>query len=38
MDSSRDIREANSYHGDPHKLLGRFNFVMANPPFNQSRG
>ncbi|MGQ4274701.1 type I restriction-modification system subunit M [Terrihabitans sp. B22-R8] len=33
---SGDIREANSYYVDPHKLLGRFDFVMANPPFNQS--
>lgn len=33
---SGDIREANSYYDDPHKLLARFDFVMANPPFNQS--
>jgi type I restriction enzyme M protein len=33
---SGDIREANSYYDDPYKLLGRFDFVMANPPFNQS--
>jgi type I restriction enzyme M protein len=33
---SGDIREANSYYDDPHKLVGRFDFVMANPPFNQS--
>jgi type I restriction enzyme M protein len=33
---SGDIREANSYYDDPHKVLGRFDFVMANPPFNQS--
>ncbi len=33
---SGDIREANVYYEDPHKLLGRFDFVMANPPFNQS--
>jgi type I restriction enzyme M protein len=33
---SGDMREANSYYDDPHKLLGRFDFVMANPPFNQS--
>lgn len=32
---SGDIREANSYYDDPHKLVGRFDFVMANPPFNQ---
>ena len=33
---SGDIREANSYYEDPHKVLGRFDFVMANPPFNVS--
>lgn len=33
---SGDIREANTYYDDPHKLIGRFDFVMANPPFNQS--
>lgn len=33
---SGDIREANSYYDDPHNLLGKFDFVMANPPFNQS--
>jgi type I restriction enzyme M protein len=33
---SGDIREANSYYDDPHKLISRFDFVMANPPFNQS--
>ena len=32
---SGDIREANSYYEDPHKLVGRFDYVMANPPFNQ---
>jgi len=32
---SGDLREANSYYEDPHKLIGRFDFVMANPPFNQ---
>lgn len=32
---SGDLREANSYYDDPHKLVGRFDFVMANPPFNQ---
>ena len=30
------IQEANSYYEDPHKSLGRFDFVMANPPFNVS--
>lgn len=33
---SGNVREANSYYDDPHKLIGRFDFVMANPPFNQS--
>jgi type I restriction enzyme M protein len=33
---SGDIREANTYYEDPHKSLGRFDFVMANPPFNQN--
>ena len=33
---SGDMREANTYYDDPHKLIGRFDFVMANPPFNQS--
>lgn len=27
---SGDIKEANSYYEDPHKLRGRFDFVMAN--------
>jgi len=29
-----DVREANSYYDDPHDAPGRFDFVMANPPFN----
>ena len=33
---SGDIREANTYYEDPHHALGRFDFVMANPPFNVS--
>lgn len=33
---SGDIREASSYYDDPHHLVGKFDFVMANPPFNQS--
>jgi type I restriction enzyme M protein len=33
---SGDIREANSYYEDPHDCVGKFDFVMANPPFNQS--
>jgi type I restriction enzyme M protein len=31
------IREGNSYYEDPHESLGRFDFVMANPPFNVDR-
>lgn len=33
---SGDIREANTYYEDPHESLERFDFVIANPPFNQS--
>ncbi len=33
---SGDIREANIYYDDPHTLVGRFDFLMSNPPFNQS--
>ena len=33
---SGDVREANTYYEDPHKTPGRFDFVMANPPFNVS--
>ena len=29
-----DIREANSFYADPHNAYGRFDYVMANPPFN----
>jgi type I restriction enzyme M protein len=32
-----DIKEANSYYDDNHKAVGRFDFVMANPPFNVDR-
>ena len=31
---SGDIRQGNSYYEDPHDSLGKFDFVMANPPFN----
>lgn len=31
---SGDIRQSNTYYEDPHKSVGEFNFVMANPPFN----
>lgn len=33
---SGDIRESNTYYEDPHKAVGKFDFVMANPPFNVS--
>lgn len=29
-----DVRQANSYAEDPFASLGKFDFVMANPPFN----
>ena len=29
-----DIKKAISYYEDPHNLLGKADFVMANPPFN----
>ena len=29
-----DVKQGNSYYEDPHRRLGRFDFVMANPPFN----
>ena len=28
------IREANSYYEEPFAIVGQFDFVMANPPFN----
>ena len=31
---SGDIREGNTYYEDIHRSVGKFNFVMANPPFN----
>ncbi len=34
---SGDIREGNAYYEDLHKSPGRFDFVMANPPFNVDR-
>ncbi len=29
-----DIRQANTYYEDPHDSFGRFDYVLANPPFN----
>ncbi len=29
-----DIQRAITYYEDPHELLGKADFVMANPPFN----
>ncbi len=34
---SGEIREGNSYYEDLHASVGRFDFVMANPPFNVDR-
>jgi type I restriction enzyme M protein len=31
---SGDIRLGNTYYEDLHKSLGKFDYVMANPPFN----
>jgi type I restriction enzyme M protein len=32
-----DVREGNTYYEDLHKSVGKFDFVMANPPFNVNR-
>ncbi|CAN5538854.1 class I SAM-dependent DNA methyltransferase [soil metagenome] len=32
-----DIRQGNSYYEDIHDAVGKFDFVMANPPFNVDR-
>jgi type I restriction enzyme M protein len=32
-----DIRQGNSYYEDLHCSTGKFDFVMANPPFNVDR-
>src|SRR5258706_15671165 len=31
---SGDIKQANTYYENVHNCRGRFDFVMANPPFN----
>lgn len=31
---SGDVRLGNSYYDDQHKAVNKFDFVMANPPFN----
>jgi len=32
-----DIRQGNTYYEDLHTSTGKFDFVMANPPFNVNR-
>ncbi len=32
-----DIRQGNTYYEDLHRSSGRFDYVMANPPFNVDR-
>ena len=32
-----DIRQGNTYYEDLHNSAGKFDFVMANPPFNVNR-
>ncbi|WP_419590507.1 N-6 DNA methylase, partial [Thiolapillus sp.] len=32
-----DIRQGNTYYEDLHNSVGKFDFVMANPPFNVGR-
>jgi type I restriction enzyme M protein len=34
---SGDIRQGNTYYEDPHESVDKFDFVMANPPFNVDR-
>ena len=34
MDLWETLKKAISYYEDPHNLLGKADFVMANPPFN----
>ena len=32
-----DIKEGNTYYDDLHRSTGKFDFVMANPPFNMDK-
>ncbi len=34
---SGDVLQGNSYYEDLHNMVGAFDFVMANPPFNVNR-
>lgn len=34
---SGEIKDGNTYYEDPHHCVGKFDFVMANPPFNVDR-
>lgn len=34
---SGDIKQGNTYYEDAHSSVGKFDFVMANPPFNVDR-
>jgi type I restriction enzyme M protein len=34
---SGDVKEGNTYYDDVHRSVGKFDFVMANPPFNVDR-
>lgn len=34
---SGDVREGNTYYEDLHRSVGKFDFVLANPPFNVNK-